>query len=134
VAASDLDALLKSLAKPATVEEMVARGDLIDSTTFASWVGFTVPAYMTDSVYDAVIGSRARKRLLNSEHHARGMRMRALWHAIQAETIRRRRSNNGAESIRLDVPAADRLGRVMLDVRTGMDNQTMYLIVRLTGE
>lgn len=134
MAAFDLEALLKSLAKPATVQELVGRGELIDASTFARWVGFTVPAYMTDSVYDAVIGSRSRKHLLNSEHHARGLRLKSLWNSIASATAAHRRRASAAESMRLEVPAAESAGRVQIDVCTRSESGNLYLIVKLTGE
>lgn len=131
----DLQAFLADVAKPLTVKELVDRGDLIDCTVQAAWVGFSAPAYMTSAAWDSVIAPRRRRTLLAIDTRAMGVRQRNMWQLLyRAYAEHNRNTVPMPKSIRVKVPLVEASSYARLEMAPRRERGTVYILVKLSGE
>lgn len=127
-------AFLAQMAKPVPRAILEKRGELVNCTQAASWVGFVCPAYLTAGAWDALVGQRHRRIMARSESRDQAERLRFLWRAIAAEMARYKAKGITAQAIVFKHARADAKGLLQVEVRTLQEARDLYLVVKLTGE
>lgn len=135
----DPAAFLASLAKPMKVQELVARGDLVDATLAARWHGFQANAYLTLGAWEAVVGPRSpgKRRLVTPQERAReGKRLHQVWELASKQMSRYASlpAKHLPACIPLHVPLANSPTLQRLEIRVATEGHEPYLTIRLTGE
>lgn len=136
----DAAAFLASMAKPRSLRELVAAGDLVDCTPMAQWHGFHANAFLTASAWEVVIGPRGKvaAMLPPAELQRQGQRLHELW-KIAAQQMARcaadvERGKDVPKSVPIHVRLASGSGLQRLEIRVALEGAQRYLTVHLTGE
>lgn len=131
----DPAAYLASLAKAIDVQELVRRGDLVDCSKPARWVGFEVPAYMSAACWEAIIGPRTSRIRSPNEHHVQGGRLHNLWSLVGRQMNVVHKAGKGfPDHVPVHAPLATGGALQRLEVRVVTHNRETYVVVKLTGE
>lgn len=140
MATFDPASYLASLAKPRTLQELVAAGELIDCTLMAGWHGFQAQAFLSAGAWEAVIGPRGKvaKMLPPAELQRQGSRLDSLWRIASQQMARyaaeAKRGRTPPRSVPIHVPLAHCATLQRLEIRVAAQGSQQYLTVHLTGE
>lgn len=122
------------MAKPLTVHELCANGDLLNQTREAGWVGFTVPAFVTAACYDAVVVGTARKLRTPTERNQEAARLRNFWMLCSKAVAEYRKGGQVLPVIRVQMHQAGTDRPIDVTIKTMQEANVVYLLVRLAKE
>lgn len=140
MATFDPAAYLAKMAKPRSLLELVAAGDLVDCTPSAQWHGFQAQAFLTAGAWEVVIGARGKvaKMLPPAEMQRQGQRLHDLWRVASQQMARyaaeAQRGKTPPKSVPIHVPRANGAALQRLEIRVATEGRNRYLTVHLTGE
>jgi len=140
VATFDPKTFLQDMARPRSLAELVAAGDLVDCTLMANWHGFQFPCFLTIGAWEAVIGPRGKvsAMLPPAEMRRQGERQHSLWRIAAQQMNRYAATAKGKrvpDAVPLHVPGVNSADLQRLEIRVATDSAgQLYVTVRLTGE
>lgn len=140
MATFDPSAFLANMARPRTLLELVASGDLVDCTPTAQWHGFQARAFLTAGAWEVAIGARGKvaKMLPPAELQRQGQRLHDLWKIASQQMARyaaeAQRGKTPPKSVPIHVPRATGATLQRLEIRVANDGAQRYVTVHLTGE